>query len=161
MKKIFIFIAFIFIVIGCGSKPATKSEEKKLVTAPVFSSDSAYKYIQSQVDFGARVPNSAAHKQCAAYLSETLRQFGATVTEQRAELVAFNGDKLQAVNIVGSYNPQSEQRILLFAHWDSRPWSDNDADPTNHKKPVMGANDGASGVGVLLEMARQFGLKKK
>lgn len=159
MKKIFIFAAVILLFTECGTKPATKSEQKKLVEAPVFNTDSAYRYVQSQVNFGPRVPNTLAHKRCAAYLSESLRKFGAVVTEQRMELTAFNGDKLQAVNIIGSYNPKNEQRVLLFAHWDTRPWSDNDADPANHKKPVMGANDGASGVGVLLEMARQFGLK--
>lgn len=127
------------------------------ISVPVFSPDSAYIYIKEQVDFGARVPNTQAHRQCAEYLSTQLRRFGAQVTEQRTVLTAFNGTKLNAVNIIGSFSPEQKSRILLFAHWDSRPWSDYDADKNHHNKPVVGANDGASGVGVLLELARIFG----
>ena len=59
-------------------------------------------------------------------------------------------------NIIGVINPGASQRLLLLAHWDTRPWADNDPDPSNHTKPVMGANDGASGVAVLLQLARQL-----
>jgi Zn-dependent M28 family amino/carboxypeptidase len=127
-----------------------------VVDVPGFSADSAFQYIQHQVDFGPRVPNTQAHEACANYLAATLRDFGAVVTEQKMKLIAFNGDVLNAVNIIGSFNPEKRRRILLFAHWDSRPWSDQDADVKNYNKPVLGANDGASGVGVLLEVARQL-----
>lgn len=160
MKKIFIFIAFFSILISCANKSQQQTEDKKPVNVPAFNADSAYYFVKTQVDFGARVPNTEAHRQCAAYLSQTLKRFGAEVIEQRAVLTAFNGDKLNAVNIIGSFNPESSNRVLLFAHWDSRPWADNDPDPANHKTPVMAANDGASGVGVLLEMARQFSIQK-
>ncbi len=160
MKKIFIFIAFFSLFVSCANKSQQQTEDKKPVSIPVFNADSAYFFVKTQVDFGARVPNSEAHKQCAAYLANTLRSFGAEVVEQRAVLTAFNGYKLNAVNIIGSYNTESTNRVLLFAHWDSRPWADNDPNPANHKTPVMAANDGASGVGVLLEMARQFSLQK-
>ena len=126
---------------------------------PHFSSDSAYSYIKRQVDFGARVPNTEAHKKCAEYLSGALAQFGAQVTEQRAVLTAFDGTKLNAVNIIASFNPGKKTRILLCAHWDSRPWSDHDPDKRNYNKAVPGANDGASGVGVLLEIARLISLQ--
>ena len=160
MKKIFIFIAFFSIVISCANKSQQQTEDKKPVNVPTFNADSAYYFVKTQVDFGARVPNTEAHRQCAAYLSQTLKRFGAEVIEQRTVLTAFNDDKLNAVNIIGSFNPESSNRVLLFAHWDSRPWADNDPDPSNHKTPVMAANDGASGVGVLLEMARQFSIQK-
>lgn len=160
MKKIFIFIAFFCILISCANKSQQQTEDKKPVNVPAFNADSAYYFVKTQVDFGARVPNTEAHRQCAAYLSQTLKRFGAEVIEQRAVLTAFNGDKLNAVNIIGSFNPESSNRVLLFAHWDSRPWADNDPDPANHKTPVMAANDGASGVGVLLEMARQISIQK-
>jgi len=160
MKKIFIFIAFFSIVISCANKSQQQTEDKKPVNVPTFNADSAYYFVKTQVDFGARVPNTEAHRQCAAYLSQTLKRFGAEVIEQRTVLTAFNDDKLNAVNIIGSFNPESTNRILLFAHWDSRPWADNDPNPANHKTPVMAANDGASGVGVLLEMARQFSVQK-
>lgn len=160
MKKIFIFIAFFSLLLSCANKPQQQAENKKAVNVPVFNADSAYLYVQTQVDYGARVPNSDAHRNCASYLSQKLRTFGAVVTEQRTVLTAFNGDKLNAVNIIGSFNPQATKRVLLFSHWDSRPWADNDPEPANHKIPVMAANDGASGVGVLLEMARQFSIQK-
>jgi len=135
----------------------TTQTEQKTVNVPAFSSDSAYQYVQKQVDFGPRVPNTKAQTACAGYLSSTLKRLGAEVIEQKAELQAFDGTMLHSINIIGSYNPKATTRVLLFSHWDSRPWADNDKNPANHKKPVMGANDGASGVGVLLEMARHFG----
>lgn len=158
MRKIYIFILFIFIFSGC--KQTSQSSNQKVaeqIKVPVFVADSAYQFIQSQVDFGPRVPNTDAHAQCAAYLSAKLKSFGAEVTEQKADLKAFNGTVLKAVNIIGSFQPEKQKRVLLFAHWDTRPWSDHDPDPANHNTPVLGANDGASGVGVLLEIARQLG----
>lgn len=160
MKKICIFILFFVAVVSCGQKSKQQTEDQKQVNIPSFNADSAYLFVKSQVDFGARVPNTSAHKQCAAFLAQKLRSYGAKVIEQRAVLEAFNGDKLNSVNIIGSYNPEASKRILLFSHWDSRPWADNDSNPANHKKPVMAANDGASGVGVLLEMARQLSIQK-
>ena len=144
------------LLLSCGNTQGVKTEHntQQSVEAPVFNADSAYLYIKNQVDFGARVPNTAAHKACAAYLASELRRFGAEVTEQNAALKAFDGTVLNAVNIIGAWNPEKTTRILLAAHWDSRPFADNDPDVNNHKEPVLGANDGASGVGVLLEMAR-------
>lgn len=124
---------------------------------PVFSGDSAWQFVKQQTLFGPRVPNTAAHKACKEYLIKTLTSFGATVTAQNATLTAFDGTKLDATNIIAAFFPEKSNRILLCAHWDSRPWADYDPDPANHKQPVMGANDGASGVGVLLEIARLLG----
>lgn len=162
MKKIYIFLFFTALLLGCNKlakTQATATMDVQKVIVPVFVADSAYKYVKQQVDFGSRVPNTKAHVLCARYLAESLKSFGAEVTLQKATLTAFDGTRLNAVNIIGSYNVENENRILLFAHWDSRPWSDNDPDPTKHRQAVDGANDGASGVGVLLEMARQFGLQ--
>jgi Zn-dependent M28 family amino/carboxypeptidase len=141
-------------------KPSASQQSKTGAVnnvVPVFSSDSAYSYVKRQVDFGARVPNTEAHVKCAEYLSNALTRFGARVTEQRAVLTAFDGTKLNAVNIIASFNTDKKSRILLCAHWDSRPWSDHDPDKRNYNKAVSGANDGASGVGVLLEIARLTG----
>ena len=158
MKKILYSIFLLsFVFLACKQVPQQSKVETKSVTIPIFSSDSAYNYVKQQVDFGARVPNTKAHKACAAYLSATLERFGAQVTEQRATLTAFDGTALEAINIIGSFQPEKKSRVLLFAHWDTRPWADNDPDKRNHNTPVMGANDGASGVGVLLEIARQLG----
>ena len=151
-----IILIFPILLLSCGSMQSRKIEEnaQQMVNVPVFNADSAYFFVNQQVDFGARVPNTVAHKACAVYLADELRRFGAEVTEQNATLKAFDGTKLNAVNIIGASNSEKTTRILLAAHWDSRPFADNDPDASNHKKPILAANDGASGVGVLLEMAR-------
>jgi len=149
-------------VVSCSNKggasrtEVVQEEEVLNVNVPAFNADSAYQYVKAQVDFGPRVPNTQAHKDCGNYLADKLQQFGATVYNQNVELSSYEGKLLQARNIIGAFNPQARKRIALFAHWDSRPWADNDPNPANHYTPILGANDGASGVGVLLEVARQL-----
>lgn len=135
----------------------TVSQAVPQTNTPVFNADSAYAYVENQVKFGPRVPNTQAHKDCGNYLASELERFGATVYEQEATLTAYDNTGLEAKNIIGSFNPENDKRILLFAHWDSRPYSDHDPDPANYRKPIDGADDGASGVGTLLEIARQIG----
>ena len=157
-----LFVSLLLILSSC-SKPGKQVQSEtvsKTVAVPEFSADSAYKFVKQQVDFGPRVPNSAVHKACAEYLENSLKQFGAKVIVQEADLKAFDGKILKAKNIIGSFNPENETRVLLFSHWDSRPWADHDANKNNHKTPVLGANDGASGVGVLLEIARVLNKQK-
>lgn len=144
---------------ACRQNVQKTEQQTTPASVPRFLADSAYAFIQKQVDFGPRVPNTEAHALCAVYLAKSLEKYGAGVQVQNVKLTAYNGDVLNASNIVGVYNPDSANRILLCAHWDSRPWSDHDPDPANRNKPVTGANDGASGVGVLLEIARQLGEK--
>ena len=159
-----LFMGLLVLLSACTKTTKTSHSETpenaSQVLVPAFSADSAYLYIQKQVDFGPRVPNTSQHVACGNYLEQKLRDFGAGVTIQKADLKAFDGTILKAKNIIGSFNPEAKTRILLFAHWDTRPWADHDADSKNHKTPVIGANDGASGVGVLLEMARIFGKEK-
>lgn len=142
---------------SCGQKTVNNTssvaQDYKQVS-PDFNSDSAYHFVDKQVAFGPRVPNSEAHKACGDYLVAELERFGATVTQQKADLKAFDGTILHARNIIGAFNPEKTDRVLLFAHWDTRPFSDKDPDEKNYHTPVQGANDGASGVGVLLEVAR-------
>ena len=142
---------------GANTAVATPAEESASANV-AFDADSAYSYVARQVAFGPRVPNTEAHRLCGDWLAGELKRHGATVTEQRADLTAFDGTTLHARNIFGQINPEAKQRTLLLAHWDCRPWADADPDPANHKKPVDGANDGASGVGVILEIARQLKL---
>ena len=160
MKRFLLIALSIVQLASCRQATQKVNTENIQVNVPAFSPDSAYLYIKNQVDFGSRVPNSIEHKQCAEYLVQTLKRFGAEVIEQKADLIAFDGTVLHSTNIIGVYNPASADRILLCSHWDSRPWSDHDPDPANFNKPVMGANDGASGVGVLLEIARQIGISQ-
>lgn len=162
MKNILVLFLVLSHLTACKQAPKVANVQTApiAISVPLFSADSAYSYVQKQVDFGPRVPNSEAQTKCAAYLSASLKRFGATVVEQKTIVEGFDGAKLNSINVIGSYNPSAKTRVLLLSHWDSRPWADNDPNPANHKKPVMGANDGASGVGVLLEMARQFSAQK-
>lgn len=152
--------------ISCSGGKASTADSSAAVasaanqeTAVTFDADSAYSYVARQVEFGPRVPGTPAHSACAAWLESELRRHGAQVTVQEASLTAFDGTPLSARNIMGSFNPDAADRTLLLAHWDTRPWADNDPDPANHSTPVDGADDGASGVGVLLEIARQTALE--
>lgn len=122
-----------------------------------FSADSAYRYIAEQVAFGPRIPDSKAHEDCGNYLVNKMKSFGAEVQEQKADIRAWDGKTLPMRNIIASFQPENAQRILLFAHWDCRPWSDMEKTKNLQMKAVLGANDGASGVGVLMEVARQLG----
>ncbi len=143
---------------NAGSQSDSADAEGAPATAAAFSGDSAYQYVAKQVEFGPRVPNTPAHKLAGDWLVGELRRHGAQeVIEQPLSLRAFDGTQLQARNILGRYNPEASERILLLAHWDCRPWADEDEDEGKRQQPVDGANDGASGVGVLLEIARQLG----
>ena len=159
-----LYILFAAAMISCSQNPSSssakvESQPVKQQNVPAFDADSAWVFVENQVKFGPRVPNSEAHVACGNYLTSELKRFGAQVYEQEATLTAYNGTQLKAKNIIGSYNPENSKRVLLFAHWDSRPYADHDKDPANQMKPIDGADDGASGVGVLLEMARQFSIK--
>ena len=151
-------------IVSCSSREA-KSSDGELravsVEVPSFNADSAYKFVQEQVNFGPRVPNTPAHQACGDYLVSQLERLGAdAIYKQDTEIPSYDGKLLQVRNIIGSYKPEAKKRIALFSHWDSRPWADNDPDIKNHYTPILGANDGASGVGVLLEVARQIQLQR-
>jgi len=165
MKKLLIsIIVLMFFTISCSDSNKKKSksiqkEEPILITAPNFDPDSAFYFVKAQTDFGPRVPNTEAHRKCALFLQNKLAQYCDKVIVQPFTAHTFDGTKIDGKNIIGSFFPEKQRRVLLAAHWDSRPFADNDPDPANWDKPIDGANDGASGVGVLLEIARQ--LKEK
>ncbi|MCK5776946.1 MAG: M28 family peptidase [Bacteroidales bacterium] len=150
-----LFFAFSFS--ACDNQKSTKKtpkKTKKTVSVPAFNADSAYNFVAEQVAFGPRVPNTATHNQGAKYLENTLLKYTSNVIVQEFQKRAYDGTVLNGKNIIAEFNPQNKSRILLAAHWDSRPFADHDADEANHHTAIDGANDGASGVGVLLEMAR-------
>ena len=155
MKQTYLFLAMILLCGACGNKSKTSSlNTETTVVTTAFDADSCYAFCAKQCDFGPRTMNSEAHELCGQWIVEKFRSYGMEVTEQRATLMGFDDTPLQGNNIIARYQPQLSNRILLCAHWDSRPWADNDPDPANHTKPVMAANDGASGVAVMLEVAR-------
>ncbi|MCX2742140.1 M28 family peptidase [Pontibacter anaerobius] len=136
-----------------GSQVAAVEEEAPAaVQAPAFNPDSAYAFVEKQVAFGPRVPNSGPHFQTGEWIVAKLKEYGAQVQEQKFQAKAYDGTTLNLRNVIASYNPGAANRVLLAAHWDTRPLADKDEN--NPEKPIDGANDGASGVGILLEIAR-------
>lgn len=150
----FALLFFVFTSCKSNNQAASESESLPQIAGPAFIGDSAYAFCAAQCQFGPRTMNSEAHEQCLRWIVEKFRCYGMEVEEQKADLKAWDGTTLRSTNIIARFRPQEKRRILLCAHWDTRPWADNDPDPENWKKPVMGANDGASGVAVMLEIAR-------
>ncbi len=146
--------ALALLMTSCGKKSDSTEKNTTLIDVPRFNSDSAYAYVKQQVDFGPRVPNSEAHRSTAAWLEQKFRGYGARVVIQSFNTTAFDGKQLALTNIIATFNPEIQKRILLAAHWDTRPFADKDT--VKRDAPFDGANDGASGVGVLIEIARQL-----
>ena len=159
-----LFVIVLFLLSACSftSHTETPQESKAIVRiVPKFSADSAYEYVRAQCDFGPRVPGTEAHGLCLNYFVEQFKRFGAdTIIVQEGESVIYDGTKKPIRNVIASYGVANTNRIMICAHWDSRPFADNDIDSSNRHKPILGANDGASGVGVILELARQLGQQK-
>ncbi len=149
-------VAAAAMLVGCNGKNAAADEQSstKAVAVVNFNADSAYNFVKAQCDFGPRVPATPAHDQCGAYLEAQLKKYCDQVIAQPVVVTTYDKTTLHATNYIGIINPKAETRVLLMAHWDCRPWADNDPDPAKRTQPVMGANDAASGVGVLLELAR-------
>lgn len=142
---------------GNGAQHDNACVDSTLLTSiPQFDADSAYAYAEAQCAMGPRVPGTAAHSQCLNWLVDKLDQCADSVIVQQGAVTTFDGTQLTAHNIIAQFNPAAEGRVLLLAHWDCRPWADQDPDPARRREPVMGANDGASGTAVLLEIARQL-----
>ena len=176
LNKSYIVLVALVLFTACTKKQA-------VVPRPAFNADSAYAYIERQMAFGPRVPNSKAHNDCAVWFIQTLRAQGAKVELQRGQMPDYKGDNQQIYNIIAHFSPSLERvkssarsdsqrlsveqsgeglsrpRILLGAHYDTRPWCDEEEDYSDRFYNVPGANDGASGVGVLLEIGRQLGLR--
>jgi hypothetical protein len=135
-------------------QPSGTTTESQPIVFPAFNADSAYKYVKIQTDFGPRVPGTNAHAACASWLKKALLRYTPNVIVQEYKSRVFSGQVFNGQNIIASFNPEAKARIMLCSHWDSRPFADHDPDPKKRKDPVMAANDGASGVGILLELAR-------
>ncbi len=154
----------ILLLFGCScervrEKPAASGGETlppkpdSSYAVPEFSGARAFSHLLKQTSFGPRNPNSEGHRLCLAYLFEELRKTGAVVQSQEFTHPGYDGVELSLTNVIASFQPQLRERVLLCAHWDTRPRADQDEHPDQRNKPIIGANDGASGVAVLLEVA--------
>lgn len=158
-----VLIATAMIFAGCeddqtGKKPDGKNPPPKVeFLAKDFSGDSAYKFIEKQLEFGPRIPNTDAHVKCAEWLADKFKGWADEVNVQQTQVNAHDGTIFNIRNIIASFKPGAKSRVMVTAHWDSRPFADQD--DNNPDAPVPAANDGGSGVGVILELARQLSLQ--
>lgn len=138
-----------------ASPPAETTAATKKVQAK-FDRDSAYAFVAKQVAFGPRVVNSEGHQACKEWLVAQFKAYGATVIEQDFQAKAYTGVNLNSTNIIAQYNPANSDRIILAAHWDTRHIADSPLSTERKNEALLGADDGGSGVAVLLELARQL-----
>jgi glutaminyl-peptide cyclotransferase len=136
-------VAVLFVLLSCKEKPRPPRE---------FDGQTAFGYIQTQIGYGPRIPGSEAHRRMGEWLDHLLRQRADTVVVQEWKHVTAKGDTLPMKNFIARFKPGAEKRILLLAHWDSRPVADS-PQSQDSTKPVLGANDGGSGVALLLGVA--------
>ena len=148
--------ALLLLCVSCAKQQQSSTPDVRCA----FSADSAYTYIAQQLAFGPRVPGTEAHEACGDWLVSELVRHGAQVKSQHGTMTNYAGKPQAIRNIVAILEGNTSHAILLCAHWDCRPWSDEEERYEDRFEPVMGANDGASGVGVILEMVRQLSLRK-
>lgn len=166
-----VFLSALLFAVSCSSDQEQQPEQQQHTTTvpaksnpepvqvPVINGDSAYAFVETQVSFGPRIPGSKEHAACSAWLSEKLRSYIPDVIVQKGVVTTFDQRKYELNNIIATYKPELSKRVLLCAHWDTRPFADRDEGAAKNKK-LDGANDGASGVGVLIEIARQLSISK-
>ncbi len=161
--RMLLFFVAALLITGCVAGTDNKGEAKKeverpatpkTVTVPRFDANSAYGFIEKQLSFGPRVPGSEGHRNCKDWLVETLESFGAEVIKQDFKAVIYTGESLPATNIIARFNPMNPRRVMLAAHWDTRFQADQEKDASRRKEAIPGADDGGSGVAVLLEIGR-------
>jgi Zn-dependent M28 family amino/carboxypeptidase len=161
----YIFSAILLITASCKQKSSNNGSASENTDAaiekqisPDFNADSSFVFVKKQVDFGPRIPGTPAHAACAQFLQQKLKSYGANVFIQNGQVQTYDKKTYTLKNIIAAFSPEKTKRVLVTAHWDTRPFSDQD--PEGVKKAFDGANDGGSGVGVILEMARLIQQKK-
>ena len=122
--------------------------------SPVFDGQAAYGLVETQVEFGPRVPGTAGHERQLDWMLARLDSLAPDLVADTFPYVTTYGDSLPLVNVLARYRPELERRVLVLAHWDTRPTSDEAGDAASQALPLPGANDGASGTAILLELAR-------
>lgn len=161
-KTLIIFLSFSFFIFSCKEEIKKTNVNPKpkstIAKAPIFSGENAFKLVEKQVSFGPRNPNSEGHKKQRNWMIAELKKLADTVYIQDVDLKAFDGKILHSTNIIAAFNPNNKKRMFVSAHWDTRPFADQALEDRN--KPILGANDGASGVAVLMELARLLNEKR-
>ena len=152
------------LLLSCSGRPqrsdAAPARTDSVAEAGSVSADSLMAMLRAQTDMGPRVPGSAAHARCADMLAGRLHGYGADSVEiLESDAVAWDGTRLRVRNILARYGTELPSRVLLLAHYDTRPWADRDPSPDARRTPIDGANDGASGVAALLEIARNLSMR--
>ena len=143
-------------VASCGAGDSGGSTSTVRVERPAFDADRAFQDLERQVAFGPRIPGSAGHARQLEWLETELRALADTVFLDPFEHVTREGDELALTNVIARFGPADGSRLLLLTHWDTRPKADQSPEAADREEPVLGANDGASGTAVLLELARMF-----
>ena len=156
MFRYYAFVICCILFFACSNEPRPKAKPitKEKIKPPKFNADSAYHFVEKQVSFGPRVISSHGWKKCAVWLEKKLKTYTSHVVVQEAPVTTYDKKNHTLKNIIASFSPEKNNRIALFAHWDSRHVADYDT--INQGSPILGANDGGSGVGVLIELARHF-----
>lgn len=158
--RLFYLIMIVAFMISCksdtpsGLPDGTTTEVVPNVTIPAFNRDSAYQFIATQVSFGPRNLGSEGHEACKNWIVQKLTSYGVDVSEQDFKANLHTGEVFDATNIIGKINPSIQKRIVIAAHWDTRYIADQDEDSEIQNKPILGADDGGSGVAALIEIAR-------
>jgi glutaminyl-peptide cyclotransferase len=134
------------------SKPAYELRSNQNI--PKFDGVNAYNEVAEQVNFGPRDPGSKGHRETLNYIQNELKKYTNHVELQNFTYSGYDSTVLSLTNIIAKFNPEKKNRIMFFAHWDTRPRAEHATKPALRDKPILGANDGASGCGVLLELAR-------
>ncbi len=139
--------ALALLATGCNDRPVPRFDEAR-----------AFEDLKAQVAFGPRNPGSEGHERCRAWMVERLTAAGGRVSEQAFDDTVY-GRPYRLTNVRARFGPATGPWVVFGAHWDTRAIADMDPDPAKRMQPVLGANDGASGVAVLMEMARVMGEK--
>jgi len=159
-KSFFVFSLLIIAIMSCkNEEKSTEQAEtpevaRQRVKIPVFNGDSTYFFVEKQLSFGTRVPGTPTHLATQKWLAEKLASYGAEVSLQPFKAKIYTGAVWDAANIIAKINPDLKKRVIIAAHYDTRFIAEKDPDPAKRNKPIMGADDGASGVAVILELAR-------
>ena len=160
MRRFASTLALAALVLACDSESDLPGGGPRALVAdrPSFDGEVAQRLIRTQVDFGPRVPGWEGHSRQLEWMTGLLEGLADTLELQPFEFVTSQGDTLFLTNLLARFNREAEERILLLAHWDTRPWSDAAADPDEREIPVPGANDGGSGTAILLQLAALMSL---